>query len=628
MKQKTTLALAVSVFLYIAVFAVLTYWKLAHFHYDNLDLAIFNNVFFNTLQGEWFRATINPPSYLGDHFSPFLLLLVPLYALQPGPFILLTMETIVIGLTALPIYLIAKKILGNEKRWLAYGVGLLWLLNPLVHNMNFYEFELTPFAVFLMFWVIYSYQKYQKPWFFVFFLLALSVREDVALVLLFVSALAWIDRRSLFWKLSPIVLAVVYSIISFSVIDQYSVSGAYKFLAFYSWLGGTTLPSVIGSFLAHPLELVKHQLTMKNLEFVLGLVFPFFFLVIRRSKYLVLLIAPLAQIWLAEQGGSAIILMTHHSGYFLFALFLVCIDSLDAIEHGRWPRFIPLPLRKKSFLYAVIIAATVYGSSTYGSIAPTVLAWNDDNQRDAKRALVEIVPDGASVAATYELMSPLSTRRDLSAFHYAALGKGQYALADLALPPATEYLAIDWQDVLKMQMHFYKHHVFGAFADDVPERILTMLENYRLVQASGSVTLWHYATDLGQNESLAALTSFPDSEAKSVAVTDPEILVADQQGDMLRITIGLPENPEPEQKYYLTIDTSQREFLLPIGYGILTPSSWAGHPTLEMNSYLESGERAENVTLYKWQNGFLTLGDLKDLAMESDAALIGEYPIR
>src|SRR3989338_99384 len=198
MKQKTALILAASVLLYIVVFITLTYWKLAHFHYDNLDLAIFNNVFFNTLQGDWFRATINPVSYLGDHFSPFLLLLVPLYALKPGPFILILMETIIIGLTAVPIYLIAKKILGNEKRWLAYGASFLWLLNPLVHNMNFYEFELTPFAVFLMFWVIYFYLKQQKLWFLIFFLLALSVREDVALVLFFMSAIAWIDKRPLF----------------------------------------------------------------------------------------------------------------------------------------------------------------------------------------------------------------------------------------------------------------------------------------------------------------------------------------------------------------------------------------------------------------------------------------------
>ena len=627
MKQKTALILAASVLLYIVVFITLTYWKLAHFHYDNLDLAIFNNVFFNTLQGDWFRATVNPVSYLGDHFSPFLLLLVPLYALNPGPFILLSMETVVIGLTALPIYLIAKKILGDEKHWLAYGAALLWLLNPLVHNMNFYEFELTPFAVFLMFWVIYFYLKHEKLWFLICFLLALSVREDVALVLFFVSVLAWIDRRSLFWKLTPIMLAISYSLMSFSIIDAYSVSGAYKFLAFYGWLGGTTLPSVIASFLAHPFELVTHQFTMRNLEFVLGLLFPFFFLVIRWSKYLVLIIAPLAQIWLAEQGGSALILMTHHSGYFLFALFLVFIESIRHIEDKRWPRVIPQPLRKKVFLYTVIIAATVYGSITYGSIVPTVLAWNADNQKEAKQALVERVPDGVSVAATYELMSQLSTRSDLYAFHFAALGKGQYAQTDYTLPPATDYLAIDWQDVLNMQMHFYKHHAFGVYADGVPERIRAMLENYRLIQASGSVTLWQYATDVEPNESLAALTSFPTSEARSVVITDPEILMAEQQGDMLGMTIGLPEHPLPEQKYYLNIVTSRREFVLPIGYGIYTPPTWAGHPTLEMNSYLKPGERAISITLYKWQNGFLTLGDLKDLAVESDAILISEYPI-
>src|SRR3989344_7812119 len=94
--QKHKIILGIAIALYCALFIFLTLWKYYHFYYDNLDLAIFNNVFFNTLRGNFFAATIHPPTYLGDHFSPFIFLLIPFYALKPGPEILLILETLAI----------------------------------------------------------------------------------------------------------------------------------------------------------------------------------------------------------------------------------------------------------------------------------------------------------------------------------------------------------------------------------------------------------------------------------------------------------------------------------------------------------------------------------------------------
>jgi len=121
-----------------------------------MDLAIFNQVFYHSGQGNLFHFTIHPHSYLGDHFTPFLLALLPLYLLFQSPLTLLLLQTIIIALCTIPIYFLAKHNL--NKTW-ALILPLLWLINPMAINMNFFEFHLLPFAMFLLLFTVYFYQK-------------------------------------------------------------------------------------------------------------------------------------------------------------------------------------------------------------------------------------------------------------------------------------------------------------------------------------------------------------------------------------------------------------------------------------------------------------------------------------
>src|SRR3989344_2221489 len=154
---RPSILVAVAAGAYGLLFAAISLWKLQHFLYDNLDLANFNNVFFNTLQGSWFASSIHPPTYLADHFSPFLLALLPIYALRPAAETLLLIQTAAIALSVWPLYLISKQVIQN--RWWAIVPSILWLLNPLVHNLNTFEFHFITYGVFFLLWAFYWYQQ-------------------------------------------------------------------------------------------------------------------------------------------------------------------------------------------------------------------------------------------------------------------------------------------------------------------------------------------------------------------------------------------------------------------------------------------------------------------------------------
>ena len=157
------------IILYIVIIFGSLIIKYNNFEYTGMDLAIFNQVFFNSSQGNLFHFTIHPHSYLGDHFTPFLILLLPFYYLFRSPLTLIFLQTLIIALTAIPIYLLVKHNL--NKNW-ALFLSFLWLINPIAINMNFFEFHLLPFAIFLLLFAIYFYQQRNLNLFIIFCILS------------------------------------------------------------------------------------------------------------------------------------------------------------------------------------------------------------------------------------------------------------------------------------------------------------------------------------------------------------------------------------------------------------------------------------------------------------------------
>lgn len=609
--------------LYAVVFLILVSWKYNHFYYDNLDLAIFNNVFYNTLHGNWFAASIHPPSYLGDHFSPLIILLLPFYAFAPRPETLLVFQTLIIAAIALPVYHVARLLVGADKKWLACFIALLWLVNPSVHNMNFFEFELTPFAVFFLFWMVYGYLKENTYLFIGTSLLALAAREDVAFILFCMGLIAWVQKKKPFWIYYPLIASIGYAMLAFLIIQHFTPAGSYKFLIYYGWLGGTSVPGIAFSFMRHPLQVLTHLLDIKNIEFILGITFPFFFLVIVRSAFWLLLLPPALQIMLSAQGGSAMALNTHYAGFFLFGLFLLFAQRMRSLGAGKLPNRLSTYIPTKNLWCLLIAGASVYAALTYGSIVPAIRAWNDERQSDVKNTMVSQVPAGAPVAATFELLPALSSRQSIYSFHYAIIGKNQFATTDYDLPADTQFLAIDWQDILKTEMHFKDHYNFGPFAAGASERLQKILDSFSIIDASGSLMLMHRAPNARYTAPLTLIDrTIPQQDIADPVLNETSPLVG---GTLL--TWSLPVNNDNANHYYLEIKTEYRTFLMPFGYGRTTPATWEDATTLSMPVYLDDDESEITIILYRWTKGFLKLGELKNLAMESDAKVVNSKVI-
>lgn len=140
-------------------------------------------------QGIWLMSRFKAPfvtlmgrNLMGDHASLILVLLVPLYWLVPGCATLLTVQSIVIGSGAVPLFLYARRRLDSDV--LALVMAAAWLLHPAVGLTNLENFH--PDAALGLLVPLALYAALERRWrlYAVAIVLTLLVKEDVLLVVL------------------------------------------------------------------------------------------------------------------------------------------------------------------------------------------------------------------------------------------------------------------------------------------------------------------------------------------------------------------------------------------------------------------------------------------------------------
>ena len=217
--------------------ALLRHWS---FHSTASDLAVFDQVVWNTVHGRFMESTISlarcePHSFFGDHFSPALLLLVPAYIVFPHPETLIVVQTIALVLGVWPIHLLARRfLLTSEKRlvWVA-----AYLLSAPLSFIALYDFHEITLAVAPLGFALYFLATRRTGPMILCLVVALLAKEEVALIGVgFGVALAFQGR----WRSSAVV--IVGSILAFVVtlqviIPAFAEGAPYHYLGRYASLG-------------------------------------------------------------------------------------------------------------------------------------------------------------------------------------------------------------------------------------------------------------------------------------------------------------------------------------------------------------------------------------------------------
>ncbi len=388
------------------------------------DLGIQENILWNTVHGDFFMSTLMDSHYLGVHTSLVLLLVAAIYAVAPATETLLVLQALVLGLAALPLYLLARKML--ERDWQALLIGMLWLTHPAVGGANFYDFHPVAFAPLFLFSAVYFWwcQRWRPFW--AFIVLLLSVKEELSIIVVLLGLITLMggNRRQGFQLMA--VGSVAFLLLQHVVIPHFA-GGDHS----YAWYYSDMIPSdegphgLITTALINPVFTLDFMLTEAKTLFVFQLFAPLAFLSFFTFRGAVLVSYSLAATLLASRP------YLHQIGfqYSLTLLALAFIGALLAL-HGK-----PAAWRRRALAAAALLA--VITCFHYGMIWPRhhftggfhVIDF-DYSEHDQKRyrglrEVVDLIPVEAAVLASETLVPHVAGRHTIATARYARKGKAR-----------------------------------------------------------------------------------------------------------------------------------------------------------------------------------------------------------
>jgi uncharacterized membrane protein len=195
----------VMIFVYAVVFSYFTIFKHHAFRSFAWDLGINIQALSTTLkEGKLLYYTPElffnlTGSYFGLHFSPILLLVLPVYAIKQTPETLLIFQSFIIGLGALPLYWYARHVLSS--RVAALGFAAVYLLYPPLHGANWFDFHVQAFMPLFFFLSMYYFEQERWVKYFAFLILALTIAENVPIVVAFMGLYGVFRYRKEFWRI-------------------------------------------------------------------------------------------------------------------------------------------------------------------------------------------------------------------------------------------------------------------------------------------------------------------------------------------------------------------------------------------------------------------------------------------
>ncbi len=460
---------------YTLLLTAICWYKYFQLGYNALDLAIFDNVFFNAISGNGFWSSIQGHHYFADHFAPLLALLLPFYALWPSPLNLLFIQSLLLGLSALPVYLLGKKII-NQK-W-GVTLALIWLINPLLWNINLHEWHILPLAVPLLLLAYYFYLQNNFKYFLLLLIASLLIREDVVVVTALFSLLALLDKKGKKWVAAPAVLSVLYFIFTMWLISTLRPGGS-RFMMYYQWI-----------FNASPLQIIAHLLSFGNMEMVIGLLLAFLFIPLFASRYLILAAGAFLQIALVAGGGSNIITDTHYSSLFLPALIISSLWGVKKIKNKK-TKLTKLLSFDPALSKAVISVSLVYLLAVLGpgyGIAKKITK-PEKNKTNIKKLGLNISNQDI-IASSYVYLPIFSTRQQIYPLHYLLIGYQQFSLEPFPykLP---DYFILDLEDLLAFELQLKNTYYFSSFYPQGFNNLKNILnQGYELKLFSHQFAVW------------------------------------------------------------------------------------------------------------------------------------------
>jgi len=459
-------AVLVMIACYAVFFSAAALIRYRSFSFHDMDLAVINQNFYNASRGIFVSPELGVPALFSGHKWFIIFPLLPLYLLFPGPPLLLILQSLALALGAWAVFLLARDLVDPLSGLM---LSACYLIYPALNFVNLFEFHPIAFATPLLLFAFYFYHRKRWGWFVLCVFLSLSVREDVAIsvfALGFYAGLKAIrDKEKTGWKrwrwgLVPLVSSVAWFYICVNVIPGIvravsPVASPEMVESFFGWLGNTP-GEILKTVITRPGMVISGVFIPPKIRYVWQLLAPVALLPVLSPSGLVMFLVSLTEGLLSER-------FTHFSIRYQYSSIITpmvfAAAALGLRNLTKWR-----PMRgagRYPGVAAFIIALLAARSFGPLFILPAQIPlWRVTEEDVARQSMVNLIPPGAPVAATFEFTPKLSNRPQRFFFYhlYASSRRPDWAAHVPVMQERADYLLVDFNDWLT----FYDFYTPGG----------------------------------------------------------------------------------------------------------------------------------------------------------------------
>jgi uncharacterized membrane protein len=458
--------------LYIVLFAWLSILRHETFQSSAMDLGYTDQVVWNTLHGRFMRfstyqdAPIDLPlaqfrrtdTLLAYHVELILAPISLLYLIYDSSVTLLVLQTVGIGLGALPAFWLARDHLGSDFAGLVFA--LAYLLAPAVEGANLSDFHAVSLTASLLLFAFYFLQARLYGLLFVFIILAMSTKEDISLLIMMMGLYTffWLRERKI--GALTALMGLGWFLICTQVILPYHNGLPISPFLHRTAIFGPTVKESLHNLLWEPMLLLRWLRQPEIVTYLGGLLASAGFMSLF-SPIVLSLSAPVVAMnvfstwsWTYSEGA-------HYSASIVPFVIVSGIYGLGflARQISEWWGF--HPRRAVNGLTALVLLISGYHHYRIG-ISPLARGFHPPRitpHHRLAREFMALIPADAPLSAQSSLYPHLAHRE--KAYLFPAVNDAEYIFLDVTSPPypiAVEKLHWEIQRLLN------SHTGFGLLA--------------------------------------------------------------------------------------------------------------------------------------------------------------------
>lgn len=395
---------------YAAFLLIMTWSRYANFISEVIDLHYFH-------QTIWQLSEFKIPytwaldqslfAVWSQHFSPILIFLSPIYWFVKDAGTLMFIQAIVVISGAYPIYLIAKHQL--KSRSIGLSLSFAYLAFGGLQFGFAYGFHEIMFFPTLFLWAYYFYLRKKTKSYFLFILLSLMVKEEVAFIVGAWSIYLLVVNRDKFFGLTTSVFALFWYLLCFNIIFPYfNPGGGFGYWGQYG-TGDSGAIGILKFALLNPLSFFQILITPTlKIETFLQTFGSFSFLLFLYPPSFLIVIPSLLEKLLSSNiamGNGA-----HYSAAIAAVTVIAVFESFPRFYQYKFIK--KLIYDKNTFFSVLIVYIALFSNIFYGyrgySLIPLMHTsiyerGLTENNHFLLDKIINALPDKATISSQYQI---------------------------------------------------------------------------------------------------------------------------------------------------------------------------------------------------------------------------------